>query len=93
MGDAVDKTKRPSSNSSSKRTRRRAGRERNTRILLDANMSQAHGLRAVGRALAEDPALRPTALLRRVRQSGRACEHNRFVRLFHEVRSMTHASR
>ncbi len=39
----------------------------------------------IRRALRVEPAIRPTPLLRRLRDSGRACEHSRFVRLFHET--------
>lgn len=36
-------------------------------------------------ALKGEPGLRPTPLLRRLRESGRACEHSRFTTLFREV--------
>jgi hypothetical protein len=42
--------------------------------------------RYIGAALRQDPALRPTRLLRRLREDGRACEQVRFTALFHQVR-------
>lgn len=42
-------------------------------------------------SLAGDPGLRPTPLLQLLRKQGKACEHSRFVRLFHEVRGLSHA--
>lgn len=47
----------------------------------------------IRRSLTRDPQLRPTPLLQVLRRSGRACEHGRFARLFHEVQGLTHASR
>jgi hypothetical protein len=46
----------------------------------------------ISRSLALDPGLRPTRLLRLLRDQGKACEHGRFVRLFQEVRGLSHAS-
>lgn len=37
-------------------------------------------------ALAEDPGARATPLLQRLRRQGKACEHSRFTRLFHQAR-------
>lgn len=48
-------------------------------------MSDEDVRRVVRRALKSDPGIRPTPLLRQLRESGRACEHSRFVRLFHET--------
>jgi hypothetical protein len=45
----------------------------------------------IRKSLAKNHGLRPTPLLQALRQSGRACEHSRFVRLFHEVQAL-HAS-
>jgi hypothetical protein len=42
-------------------------------------------------ALAENPGVRPTPLLARLRRSGRACEHGRFRKLFLEVEAPRHA--
>jgi hypothetical protein len=41
-------------------------------------------------ALAQDPELRPTPLLRKLRDSGRACEHHRFGELFRQVEGGSH---
>jgi hypothetical protein len=41
-------------------------------------------------ALAEDAELRPTPLLRRLRDSGRACEQHRFGELFRQVEGGSH---
>jgi hypothetical protein len=41
--------------------------------------------KAIRKALKANPETRPTPLLRKLRDSGRACEHSRFVRLFHET--------
>lgn len=46
----------------------------------------------IRQALARHPGLRPTPLLHQLRQLGKACEHGRFVRLFQEVRCLSHAS-
>jgi hypothetical protein len=46
-------------------------------------MTDAEVLKEIRRALKADPASRPTPLLRMLRNSGRACEHSRFVRIFH----------
>jgi hypothetical protein len=48
-------------------------------------MSDEDVRREIRRALKSDPGARPTPLLRELRDSGRACEHSRFVRLFHET--------
>jgi hypothetical protein len=48
-------------------------------------MTDREVLKEIGRALNADPTLRPTPLLRKLRDSGCACEHGRFVRLFHET--------
>lgn len=53
-------------------------------------MSDEEVRREIRRALKADPGVRPTPLLRRLRDSGRACEHSRFVRLFHETARPTH---
>jgi hypothetical protein len=47
-------------------------------------MSDEDVRQAILKAIREDPAIRPSRLLRRLRDSGRACEHKRFVRLFHK---------
>lgn len=52
-------------------------------------MSDEDVRREIRRALKADPGVRPTPLLRRIRDSGRACEHSRFVRLFHETAGPT----
>jgi hypothetical protein len=46
--------------------------------------------RYIGAALREDSALRPTRLLRRLRDAGRACEQARFTSLFDQVREELH---
>jgi len=46
---------------------------------------------AVRLLLASDPDARPTPLLQRLRQSGRACEYTRFVTLFRELKGERHA--
>ena len=53
-------------------------------------MSDEDVRREIRRALKSDPGARPTPLLRELRDSGRACEHSRFVRLFHETVRPTH---
>jgi len=42
--------------------------------------------------LGENPSAKHTALLRQLRDSGRACEQSRFRRLFEEVRGTRHGS-
>ena len=44
----------------------------------------------VGSKLQENPSAKHTALLRQLRDSGRACEQSRFRRLFEEVRGARH---
>jgi hypothetical protein len=46
----------------------------------------------VSEELAKDPKLTGTRLLRRLRESGRACEQNRFKALFAEVRKRSHGA-
>jgi hypothetical protein len=46
----------------------------------------------IRKSLGRDPGLRPTPLLQLLRKQGKACEHSRFVRLFQEVRGLSHAS-
>jgi hypothetical protein len=45
----------------------------------------------IRQSLARAPGLRPTPLLQLLRKQGKACEHGRFVRLFQEVRVVSHA--
>jgi hypothetical protein len=46
--------------------------------------------RTIRAAVREDPGLRPTPLLRRLRDEGRACEQHRFAALFREVWEQLH---
>lgn len=65
--------------------------EQPERVRYDrAPMTDDEVLKVIRRALKADPAARPTPLLRRLRDSGRACEHSRFVRLFHETARPNH---
>jgi hypothetical protein len=48
--------------------------------------------KVIRHALKDNPAIRPTPLLRRLRDSGRACEHSRFSRLFHEAAGIGHGN-
>lgn len=49
-------------------------------------LSDQQVCRFIARAVKDDPSLRPTPLLRRLRDQGYACEYSRFVKLFHAGR-------
>lgn len=61
--------------------RRQPVQERVARRPLDDDQVRAF----IRKELSSAPAARPTALLRKLRASGRACEHSRFVSLFRSV--------
>jgi hypothetical protein len=54
-------------------------------------MSDEQVIRYVRRALAKDPEIRPSPLLKRLRDSGRACEQRRFGSLFRQAGEVRNA--
>jgi hypothetical protein len=66
-----------------------AGREQDTAPRRHA-LADAEVKRYLREALEQDPDSRPTPLLRKLRDGGRACEQSRFATLFRAVREQLH---